>query len=172
MVHNPEKLDKARDFRRRGFSYSEISKIVGVSKATLSNWFGKQSFSKKVRRDNEMKTRRDNARRIVILNKARRTEKSKQYERAKRLAVIEFKHYKSSPLFLSSLGAYLAVGDMKDTNPIRLPSQRKLVHKQFRRFLVEFLGAENRQIYQTQSVTILSDAVAKKKLLVWIDRLP
>lgn len=172
MVHSSEKLDKARDFRRRGFSYSEIAKIVGVSKATLSNWFGKQSFSKKVRRDNEIKTRRDNARRIAILNKARKTERSKQYEKAKRLAATEFKHYKSSPLFLSSLGIYLAVGDMEDSNPIRLPSQRKFVHKQFSRFLVEFLGAEGQQIYKTDDVTILSDAVAKKKLLVWIDRLP
>jgi len=171
MVQSSEKHQKARDFRRRGFTYSEISKLVGVSKATLSNWFGKQSFSKKVRRDNEVKTRRDNAKRISLLNKARQTGRLKQYEKAKRVAFNEFKHYKSSPLFLSSLGAYLAVGDMNDSTPIRLPSQRRSVHKQFRRFLMEFLGAESRQIYQTDDVTILSDAVAKKKLLVWIDRL-
>lgn len=172
MIQNSEKYLKSKDFRRRGFTYSEISKIVGVSKATLSNWLSKQSFSKKVRRDNEVKTRRDNAKRISLLNKARQTARLKQYDKAKRVAFTEFKHYKSSSLFMCSLGVYSAVGDLDDLAPIRLPSQRKSVHKQFRRFLVEFLGTEGRQIYQTDKVTILSDAVAKKKLLAWIDRLP
>lgn len=172
MVHDSKNVDKARDFRKRGFTYSEISKIVGVSKATLSNWLATQSFSKKVRQDNEIKARRDNAKRIALLNRARQTERVKQYQKAQKAAFIEFKHFKSSPLFLCSLGVYLAVGDMGGTTPIRLPSQRKSVHKQFRRFLLEFLGVDNTKIYQTEGLTILNDALAKKKLLVWIDRLP
>ena len=69
MIRNAEKHAKARDFRKRGFTYSEISKMVGVSPSTLSLWFAKQSFSKKVRADNEKRARKDNVKRLSVLNK-------------------------------------------------------------------------------------------------------
>lgn len=171
-IQSPEKYQKARDFRERGFSYTEISKIVGVSRGTLSNWFAKQSFSKKVRKDNEVKARRDNVKRVSLLNKARNNERAKQYQRAKKSAVTEFKHFRSSTLFILALGLYAASGDLQHPSQIRLPNQRTNVHKTFKRFLVEFLGADKQKIYHNGHVTILNDALAKKKLIVWIDQLP
>lgn len=169
-VHNPEKYEKARDFRKRGFTYSEIAKIVGVSKSTVSNWFSKESFSKKVRKDNEVRIRRDSVKRIKLVNKARDKERAKHYQEAKRVAVTEYKHFKSSPLFLFGLGLYAAAGDLSHPSQIRLPSQRVTVHKRFGRFLVEFLGVDKHRIYSKNGVTIINDALSKKKLLVWIDR--
>lgn len=171
MIRNEEKYGKARVFRQRGFSYSEIAKLVGVSKGTVSNWFSKQSFSKKVRKDNEQKARRDNVKRISLINRARDKERSKHYLAAKREAQTEFKHFRASPLFLFGLGLYAAIGDVSHPSQIRLPSQRKTVHKRFQRFLTEFLGLEKRRIYDKRGVTIVNDVLAKKKLLVWIDRL-
>ncbi len=170
-VHNPEKYQKARDFRKRGFTYFEIAKLVGVSKGTVSNWLGKQSFSKKVRQDNEIKARRDNVKRIALVNKARDKERAKHYHAAVRSAAVEFKHFKSSPLFQVGLGIYLTSGDLKHPSQIRLPSQRPEVRKRFKRFLEEFLGADKARIYDQNGVVILNDAIAKKKLLTWIDRL-
>lgn len=169
-VHNPEKLEKARDFRKRGFSYSEISKIVGVSKSTVSNWFSRESFSKKVRVSNEQKARRDNVRRIGLINKYRSRERQQRYLEAIKSAEVEYKHYKTSPLFLTGVSLYMAVGDISSSQ-IRLPSQRPDVHKKFQSFLREFLGAEKQKIYHKNGVTILNEALSKKKLLTWIDQI-
>lgn len=171
-VHNREKLEKARDFRKRGFTYSEISNILGVSRGTLSNWLSKQPFSRKVRSYNEIKARKDNARRLNLLNKARAKTQERQAQAIKRSAKTEFKHYRTSPLFMLGLGLYLAVGDTKHRSQIRLPSQRSEVHKRFQRFLVEFLGAERQKIYHKNGVTIFNDILSKQKLLTWIDLVP
>lgn len=170
-VHNSEKYQKAKVFRQRGFTYSEIAKIVGVSKSTVSNWFGKRAFSKKVRKDNEVKARRDNVKRIALVNKARAKERLKHYRTTERTAATEFRHFKSVPLFLLGLGLYLAAGDLVHPSQIRLPSQRDGVHRRFRRFLTEFVGIEKSKIYSRNGVTIVNDVLAKKKLLIWIDRL-
>lgn len=172
MVHDPEKQAKARDFRKRGFTYSEIAKIVGVSRSTLSNWFSKETFSRKVKKDNEIRARRDNVKRVSLLNKARKNERSKQYQKAILSAKLEFKHFKSTPLFIAGLATYKAVGDVSHPTQIRVPSQRISVHKLLSKFMCEFLGAEKSRIYSTTSVTILNDALAKKKLITWIDLLP
>lgn len=146
MVRNEEKYLKARDFRRRGFTYSEISKIVGVSKATLSNWLAKQSFSKKVRIDNAKKAQKDNLRRLSILNKYRSRERERHYQDAIRTAVIEYKHYKLSPLFMAGLMLYAGEGDNSDNRLIRIANSKPALHRIFIRFLVEFLGVPPKDI--------------------------
>ena len=75
MVQKSEKLDLAIQFRKRGFSYSEIARICGVSKATISNWLARKAFSKKVRNDNVAKAARDNAKRMTLVNKARQADR-------------------------------------------------------------------------------------------------
>ena len=102
MVRDAEKYAKARDFRKRGFTYSEISKVVGVSPSTISLWFSKQSFSKKVRIDNEKRARKDNVKRISLVNKTRSKEREGHYREAVKAAGTEFKHYKHLPHFVSS----------------------------------------------------------------------
>lgn len=146
MIRDEEKYQKARIFRQRGFSYSEIAKIVGVSKSTVSNWFAKQSFSKKVRKDNEIKARRDNVKRIALINKARSSEREKRYKEILRSADTEFRNYKNSPLFMSGLMLYAGEGDNKDNRLIRLANSKMEIHRIFIRFMVEFLGIERREI--------------------------
>jgi len=169
MIRNAEKHAKARDFRKRGFTYSEISKMVGVSPSTLSLWFAKQSFSKKVRVDNEKRSRRDNVKRISLVNKARGKEREERYKEAVKAADTEFKHYKHLPHFVRGVVVYSSVGDLSQHRPIRLPSQKKHLHKIFHKFLQEFLGIEKQKIYQTDDITIVNDAVRKKKLVRWCD---
>ena len=45
MIRLEEKYEQVVQFRKRGFTYSEISKIVSVSKSTVSVWLAKKAFS-------------------------------------------------------------------------------------------------------------------------------
>lgn len=142
MIRDEEKYQKARDFRKRGFSYSEIARIAGVSKATVSNWFSKQAFSKKVRQDNERKARRENVKRIGLVNKARAAERQRRYREAIRAADTEFRHYKHLPRFMGGLMLYAGAGDLEDPRILRLSDSRPEAHCIMIRFAVDFLGAD------------------------------
>lgn len=48
MVRNEEQYQKARTLRARGFSYAEIARLCGCSKATLSSWFKYEPFSAQI----------------------------------------------------------------------------------------------------------------------------
>lgn len=169
MVRDEKKYQKARDFRKQGFSYSEIAKIVGVSKATISNWFGKQAFSKQVRKDNEIRTRRDNVKRISLLNKAKKSERETKYKEAVRSAEVEYKHYKSSPLFTAGIIIYKSLGDLVHPTRIRVPTSRKDTHKIFIKFLKEFLGVDKSKIYTKVNLTIVDSVVLKRRLVRWVE---
>lgn len=146
MVRNSEKFELATYYRKRGFSYSEIAKICGISKATVSNWLAGKAFSKRIKSDNERKAARDNAKRINLLNKAKGAEREKRYTEAVKSAATEFKHYYRDPLFLAGLMLYLASGDRTDTSRIRLTSKEPQEHKLFIKFLLAYGGLEKTEI--------------------------
>lgn len=146
MVRDKKKLELATYYRKRGFSYSEISKICGVSKSTLTNWLGRQTFSKKVKEANKQQAIRGNLNRLRLLNKGREKQYQKMYAEAERSAVIEFKHYQHSPLFVAGLSIYLTKGDLTEGRPIRLTSSRPEVQRIFIKFATEFLGLEKKQV--------------------------
>ncbi|MCA9365405.1 helix-turn-helix domain-containing protein [Candidatus Kaiserbacteria bacterium] len=164
MVRNEEKFKQAVEFRKRGFTYSEIAKICGISKSTVSNWLSKQKFSQVVANDNAIKASRDNKKRISLMNKARTAERQSRYAEAKRSADTEYKHYKTDQLFVAGLMLYLSEGDTKNSRLIRVSTKNMDVHKIFVRFLVEYLGVDKKNIrfwlllYPTHNLT----ACAKK----------
>lgn len=165
MVRNEEKYQKARDFRKRGFSYSEIANIVGVSRATLSHWLGKESFSKKVRQDNERKARRDNVKRIALVNKSRAIERDKRYKEVLRSADTEFRHYKQLPRFMAGLMLYAGAGDLSPARPIRLSDSRPPVHGIFIKFAIDFLGAEKSDLRAWLALPLRTSAA--KAVTAW-----
>ncbi len=146
MVRDEEKLVLATQFRKRGFTYSEIAKICGVSKSTVSNWLSKKAFSKKIKKENVAKAARDNVKRIGLLNKARQAERKARYSEAKRTAETEFKHYKKDPLFIAGVTLYLASGDRTEDCRLRLTSNDPAQHKLFIRFLSEYIGVEKKRL--------------------------
>lgn len=146
MVHNSEKLEMATQFRKRGFSYSEIAKICGISKGTVSNWLAKKPFSKKVKRDNVAKAARENVKRIALVNKARTAEREKSYREVLKNAETEFKHYKAAPLFIAGLMIYLASGDLHDPFRIRVTTNNPIEHKIFVKFLTAYFGLSKMEI--------------------------
>ena len=134
---------QAVEFRKRGFTYSEIAKIVGISKGTASAWLSKKAFSKRVAKDNAERAARDNVKRIGLLNKARGAERKARYSEAVRSAETEYKHYKNNPLFVAGLMFYLADGDRKDLSRIRISSTNAQQHRIFISFIQEFLGVQS-----------------------------
>lgn len=146
MVRNKETYDKAVEFRKRGFTYSEIAKICDISVSTVSNWLSKKAFSKRVAKENASRAARDNKKRMQLLNKTRKSERTAHYAEAVRTAEIEFKHYKNNPLFVAGLMLYVGEGDNKDRRLIRIANARMDVHEIFIKFAIDYLGVAKNQI--------------------------
>jgi transcriptional regulator with XRE-family HTH domain len=144
--YKQEAYEQAVAFRKRGFTYSEIAKICNVSVSTLSNWLKEESFSKTIARDNVRKATIENTKRLSLINKARNTERKQQYAEIVRLAEIEYKNYRTSPLFIAGLMLYVSVGDIQNERVIRLSSSETNLHQIFIRFTTDYLGVEKRSI--------------------------
>lgn len=147
MVRNEEKYQQAVEFRKRGFTYYEIAKIVGVSKSTVSEWLSRKKFSKQVKKDNKARANRDNRKRMALLNKARNTERDARYTEAVRSAEVEYKHYKHNSLFIAGLMLYLGHGATSPLSPVRLTTNNPKVHRIFISFIKEYTGVEDRQVH-------------------------
>lgn len=146
MIRNEETYAQVLEFRRRGFTYTEIAKICGVSKSTVSNYLAKKKFSKQVAKDNAQRAAKENVKRIGLVNKARVAERKARYQEAEQTAMTEFKHYRHNLLFITALAFYRASGDLEDSSRIRLSSNDIEQHRVFVKFLHEFLGVEKEQI--------------------------
>lgn len=146
MIRLEEKYAQAVLFRKRGFTYSEIAKIVDVSKSTVSVWLSKKAFSKKIKEENERRAAKDNVKRIGLINKARRAERSRTYTDAIKSAETEYRHYKKDALFIAGLMIYVGEGDNKNKRLIRIANARMDLHLIFIRFLIAYLGVEKSKI--------------------------
>ena len=142
-----DQYEQAVQFRKRGFTYSEISKIVGVSKGTVSAWLSKKAFSKKVRAENTLRAARDNVQRIKLVNKARVSERTARYKEAQKSAITEYRHYSKDPAFTAGLVAYMALGDHTHPSRIRLSSTSPSLHRLFVNFCHAYLGTENTDLH-------------------------
>ncbi len=140
MVYKLAQHTQAKELRKRGFTYSEVAKIVGVSKSTVSKWFSRETWSKSVTNENKKRSARENGKRISLLNTARSNQYRKVYDEAERSAVTEFKHYKQNPLFIAGLMLYLSSGDNSTKHLIRISHSQIEAHRIFIRFAEEFLG--------------------------------
>lgn len=146
MVYNAEKRDLATYYRQRGFSYSEISRLCGVSKSTVYNWFAHEAFSQSVRDDNAKKARFENQKRLRLLNKAKQRERAQRYQEAIRTADVEYVHYKANPLFIAGLTLYLSHGDIEDEHVIRFRTSKIEFQRIFINFLTQYLGVSRSDV--------------------------
>lgn len=147
MVRNEEKYQQAVEFRKRGFTYSEIAKICDVSKGTVSNWLKNEVFSQRVYKQNKKQAVEDNKKRLSLIHKARQAERNNRYKESIKSAETEYKHYKNNPLFTAGLMIYAAAGDKKSVQTIRLSSVEMPAQKIFHKFLREYLGLEKSDIH-------------------------
>jgi transcriptional regulator with XRE-family HTH domain len=144
--YKQEAYEQAVQFRKRGFTYSEIAKICDVSVGTVSNWLAKETFSKVVAKDNATKAIAQNKKRLALINKARTTERKSQYAEVVRLAEIEYKNYRTSPLFIAGVMLYISSGDTQNSRLIRMTSSQTELHRIFIRFITTYVGVEKQSI--------------------------
>jgi len=144
--YKQEAYEQAISFRKRGFTYTEIAKICGVSRGTISNWLAKEEFSIKVAATNKLQAAKDNKARIKLVNKARNAERTIKYTEAEHHAETEYRHYRTSPLFTAGLMVYLSAGDMTDPRIVRLSTSKIELQQVFIRFAIEYLGVDKKVI--------------------------
>lgn len=138
--------NQAIAFRKRGFTYSEIAKICGVSVGTISSWLKPLPFSEEITKSNKAKAAIDNKKRMLSINKARTGERTRQYNEVLRLAEIEYKNYTNYPLFNAGLMLYLSQGDNNHPSLIRLTNSNPEIHSIFINFLINYLGVDKNKI--------------------------
>jgi len=108
---------KAIELRRLGFSYSDISKELKVSKASISNWLKniKLTENEKVNLEKNLKNKIAKGRmNSLIAIRSKKVFKDKfVYDNANK----EFEKFSKEPLFMLGLGLYWAHG-LKKGNSI------------------------------------------------------
>ncbi len=132
--------DEAVVLRKRGLTYSEIAKICGISRGTVSSWLAHEDFSKEVAVRNQKRAAKQNRERIVMINQARTRERATQTKAVLKIAETEYKHYRHSPLFVAGLMLYVSEGDNIHPRLIRMANSRPDLHRIFLRFLADFMG--------------------------------
>lgn len=144
--YKQEAYEQAIAFRKRGFTYTEIAKICGVSVGTISAWLKPLPFSRDITAQNKARAAQENKKRMVSINKARTAERAKQYDQVVHMAETEYQNYRHSPLFVAGLMLYISEGDNTHTRLIRLTNSRPELHKIFIKFLLTYLGVERSTI--------------------------
>jgi predicted transcriptional regulator len=152
MIRKSAQFEHAVQLRKRGFTYDEIAKIVGISKSTVSSWISRETWSIAIKQDNQKRAAKENKKRISLLNTARGNQNKKLYAEAERSAKTEYKHYKYNPLFIAGVSLYMADGDHTDEHLIRIAGSRKDVHRVFIQFIQEYLGVPREKIHFWLSV--------------------
>lgn len=146
MVRNEEKFEQALQFRKRGFTLEEIARICDVSKSTVSKWLKNNTISTDITKQNKRRAGQENAKRLQLMRKTLTKERQRRYKEVEQSAEVEFKHYKTNPLFIAGLITYSSIGDVTDERIIRLTTARTVAHKTFISFAVEYLGVPKNKI--------------------------
>lgn len=132
--------------RRRGKSYSKISKELGVPKSTLSDWFSDIDWSKSIKADLTKKANYIARKRLRAYNKKQKIFWEAWREQARQQARDNFSKLKSNPLFISGIMIYWGEGDSKPENPFRLSNTDPRMIKLYVKFLIESLNVSRENI--------------------------
>ncbi len=127
--------EKAQVLRKIGKSYNEIKEELGVPKATLSDWFRGQAWSKELSIKLVEKASGAHTVRIQELNRIRGENLKKLYLEAENEAVAEFELLKYHPLFIAGLMIYWGEGNKVSKNRCSIANTEPLMIKLFLLFL-------------------------------------
>ncbi len=157
---------RAEEMRKLGKSYRHISRVLGVSKSTLSRWFKDELWSAVVREALVEKTSFASERGPALT--AAKKEAAKARRAAWRAeADALFKTHSRSPLFMVGLGMYWAHGDKNpDTRTVRITSTDPGVLRVFVRFVVECLRAPEASAMATPLLYPGTPALAQRRMWV------
>jgi transposase-like protein len=153
------------DLRKKGKSYKEISRLLGIPKSTMHYWFKDLLWSQKIKdalTEKEAKLSRKRIKKVVKANKEKWLKWRKDCrEEAKK----EFPGLKTSPLFVAGLMLYWGEGDSNLKNTARLTNTDPRMISLFCKFIVEILKVPKIDI--RAHLTIYPDLSEEKCKKYW-----
>jgi len=104
--------------RKKGISYSKISKELGIPKSTLCCWFRDLDWSKEIKEKLNERNIRKSRKRMRIISKVNKLRWKKWRESYQKEAKKEYNYFRKNSLFISGLNLYWGEGDNKLENGI------------------------------------------------------
>jgi hypothetical protein len=151
-------------FRQEGWSYRQIQKETGVSRATLTAWFGTVPSSNELSQKHRVGQNEASRERMVRLNMLRKLKLQYQYALMETEATKQYQQYKTDPLFWAGLMLYASQGDVWSKGGVRIRSASLSTHRIFRLFIQKYLGIASSSIgcvvilYQDQNRDFVRDS--------------
>lgn len=130
-----DKLEAFR-LRKEGKTYNQISKILGVSKGTLSCWFKNADWSQKISESNSKSNY--SPEKINLMHSARQRQLAAHYDLMRQTAAVDVAKYANDPLFVAGLMAYACEGDKLSNNLVRITNSDARVLLFFKKFIEKF----------------------------------
>lgn len=131
----------AIELRKKGKSYKQIEKELGIARSTLSGWFSDFHWSQVIKKDLTRKANYINHHRFRQWIKVRTEMWERWREEARVQARKEFKNLKDNPLFIAGIMLYWGEGDNQVGNGlVRLSNTNANMMRVYTRFLREICG--------------------------------
>lgn len=122
--------------RRKGMSYKQITKELGIPKSTMHYWFKNLAWSDDIKRKLTEKNIRTSRKRIKKVIRANKERWFKWREGFRKEALKEFSKLKKNPLFIAGIMLYWGEGDGNLKNEVRLTNIDYRMIVLFNRFLL------------------------------------
>lgn len=151
--------------RQQNKSYNKISRELGISKGTLSEWFSRIDWSQDIKNELTRKANFIAKKRLRLINKARSEMWERWREEARQQARDDFPMLKSDPLFISGIMIYWGEGDSKAGNPFRLSNTDPRMIALYTRFLTESLNIPKENLRST--IILYPDLSEEKCIDFW-----
>lgn len=158
--------EKAIKLRKLGKSYSEITTKLGIPKSTLSDWFRKLDWSKKLKNKLHEHYSLKSSTRRRALHAVLKGKWNDWYKKCRQEAIDEFPNLKDNPLFVAGLMLYWGGGDKQLKNSqVRLSNSDPEFIKIYYNFLVYILRVSKEKI--TANLILYPDLINEPQKRFW-----
>ncbi|MDO8569286.1 MAG: hypothetical protein Q7R89_00655 [bacterium] len=137
---------EATILRKNGLSYREIIKKLGIPRATLSDWFRNEEWSKRLKHTLSKKSFELSRSRMIRLDKIRGKNLIRVYEQAREGARKDFEILKHHPLFVAGVMTYWGEGDKASKRGFRVTNSDPLIMRIFLLFLRKICSNDENRI--------------------------
>ncbi|MBU1148472.1 hypothetical protein KKI23_00090 [Patescibacteria group bacterium] len=160
--------EEATELRRKGKSYKEISRILGIPTATLCGWFKDLDWSIEIRNQLGANTSFSYPEKLKLMVAATRKKFALLHEEYRQEAIKEFEVKKDDPLFIAGVMLYWGEGDKNVNNSsIRLTNSDLGMIRSFYLFLVNSMGIPKERV--TINLLIYPDLIDSVQKKLWSD---
>lgn len=140
--------EKATELRKRGLSYKQIRRELGVPMSTLACWFKNEPWSQAIKARLSVQVSLANPRALELLVQANRERWKIKREEYRIAAIREFDKLKNDPLFLAGVMLYWGEGEKQPkSSQVRLANSETEMLKIFYLFLTKVLWIQTDKIF-------------------------